>query len=276
MKPIRVALSGSGFKTPAHVGALLAIRDAGFEVVEMAATSGGSMVAALYACGMPLDEMKVLSMTKNWSNLLRFNPWSLVSKLGYCSGKTLLDWMAENTNGKRFSDLKMDLTVMASDVSKELPFKFSRQETPDVPVAVAVRASTSIPLVYAPMKVHGAMCVDGGCVNNIPVDQLVIDKIPRIGIQLVSKCSPLTDGRHSIFSLAPRIVDMMMSANENTHVDLAESSGARVAFVETGYVSGLNSNMPTEMRHRLMQDGYDATMRVLQSIGSAPEIRASA
>ena len=54
MKPIRVALSGSGFRLGAQLGALQAISDAGFEIVQIAGASGGSIVAALFASGMSL------------------------------------------------------------------------------------------------------------------------------------------------------------------------------------------------------------------------------
>lgn len=62
MKPIRVALSGSGFRLGAHIGALQAIEDAGYTVIELAGTSGGSIVASLYASGVPLDVMRQMLM----------------------------------------------------------------------------------------------------------------------------------------------------------------------------------------------------------------------
>lgn len=268
MKPLRVALSGSGFKFPAHVGALLAIRDAGYTPVEIAGTSGGSIVATLAACGMPLDAMRDLTLSHDWSGMLSFSPWSLLTNLGYCSGNTLLDWITENTGGKTFADLDIDLIVMASNVATEQPFEFSRAATPDVPVALAARASASIPFVYAPVTMTNmadtpVMLMDGGMVNNIPVDKLTIDALPRIGIQLVAKQSPLGAGTHSIFDIAPRVIDLILSANENTHVELDEQDGAKFAFVETGYASGLDRNMPSAIRTRLMQDGYEATRKML-------------
>ena len=86
-KPIRVALSGSGFKFPAHVGALHAIRDAGYEVIEIAGTSGGSIVASLAAVGMDLDIMKALTLTRDWADMLTFSPWSLAVRLSIEAGQ---------------------------------------------------------------------------------------------------------------------------------------------------------------------------------------------
>ena len=258
MKPIRVALSGSGFKFPAHVGALLALRDAGCTPMEIAGTSGGSIIAALYASGMDLDEMADLTLNRDWSDMLTFSPWSLITKMGYCSGSNLLDWITAKTGGKTFAQLDMDLTIMASDVSAETPFEFSRGTTPDVPVALAARASASIPFVYAPVQYAGALLMDGGCCNNIPVDKLTVDLMPRFGVQLVSKVAPLSAGLHSIIGRAPRVIELMLSSNEETHVEMAKSAGASFAFVETGYASGLDRNMPQDLRKRLMDDGRQA------------------
>ena len=263
MKPIRVAFSGSGFKFPAHVGALLAIQDAGYTPVEMAGTSGGSIVAALAACGMSPQDMRVLTLSRDWSDMLTFSPWALLTSMGYCSGSNLLEWLKDQTHGRTFADLDVDLVIVASDVTSEQPFVFSKSTTPNTLVAVAARASASIPYVYAPVVLGPAMLMDGGMVDNIPVGRLAVDEVPRLGVQLVSKAVPFGPGGHSILDITPRILDLMLSANENVHVDLALSQGARFAFVETGYAAGLDRNMATEIRQRLLADGYAATRAAL-------------
>lgn len=266
-KPIRVALSGSGFKVPAHVGALMAIQDAGYEVVQIAGTSGGSIVASLLASGMSINAMHDLCMTMDWSPMLTFNPWSLITKMGYCSGQTLLDWLTEQTGGKTFRDLPIDLSIVASDVAQEAPYLFSKATTPDAPVALAARASAAIPGVYAPVQYGGALNFDGGMVDNMPSDCLTVDDIPRLSINLVSKGTPLPAGTHSLFSIAPRVIDLMLSSNENTHVDLDKSRGGHFAFIETGYASALDRNMAKSVRQRLMHDGYVGAQAALKGIG---------
>lgn len=261
--PVRVALSGSGFKFPAHVGAISAIEKTGHEIVELAGTSGGSIVAALFACGMPADEMRDLTMQRDWSDMLSWSPLSLMTKMGYCSGKKLMDFLTERTEGRTFADLSIDLTIVASDVSGCRPFVFSRDQTPDAPVALAVRASAAIPFVYTPIQYRGAWLMDGGMVNNIPVDRLKHDETKRLGVQLVTRKKPLSDGLHTVFDIAPRLVELMLDANENTHLDLGERLGARIAFVETGYASGLDRNMPGDVRQRLMDDGYRGALGAL-------------
>ncbi|MCL6470165.1 MAG: patatin-like phospholipase family protein, partial [Ralstonia sp.] len=184
-KPIRVALSGSGFRLPAHLGALRAVHDAGYDIVELSGTSGGSIVGALYASGMTLDAMYDLCMGLDWSPMMRFSPWTLLTKQALCDGDALLDLLTKHTEGKTFAALDVDLRVIASDLASESEYQFSRERTPDTPIALAARASASIPIVFAPVEHHGALLVDGGCTDNMPASDLTVDSVPRLGIYLV-------------------------------------------------------------------------------------------
>ncbi len=266
---IRAALSGSGYRLPAHLGALQAIVDAGYCPIELAGTSGGSIVAALYASGMSLARLHDLCMTLDWSPMMRFSVWSVLRHQAACSGDALLDYLLDATGGKTFAQLDIDLKIVAADLLTEREFVFSRAFTPDVPVAVAARASASIPLVFPPVDSSGALLVDGGTCNNVPVSRLVVDDTPRLGIYLVSDDTPLPAGkRYRVATLLPRVIDLMLAANETAHNDLAEQGGAAIVRVPTGYASSFGRNMPRATRQRLYDDGYAATLAALASIPS--------
>ncbi len=266
-KPIRVAFSGSGFKVPAHVGALQAICDAGYSPIELAGTSGGSICAALAACGMTLSSMKTLALTHDWSDMMSFSPLAALRMKGFCDGKNLLAWMRDHTGGKTFAETGIDLKAVASNIANEGAFDFSREATPDVPVALAVRSSTSIPFVFEPVSIGGALLADGGMVNNIPVDRLTVDEVPRIGVQLVSMELPLKPSvRLWPHQFAMRLIDLMLSACESTHVSAAQAAGVHMAFVETGFASTLDRNMPLEIRQRLFDVGYSAARAAIGAV----------
>jgi len=262
-KPIRVALSGSGFRLGAHLGALQAIEDAGYEVIELAGTSGGSIVASLYASGMSLADLRQLCMTMDWSPMMSFSPWAFISKQAFCSGETLLDFLTKQTEGKTFADLSVDLKVIASDLLTEKEFVFSRATTSDAPIALAARASASIPIVFAPVAYGDALMVDGGCCNNVPASVLTADYAPRVGIYLESDDSALKPGSYGLATLAPRIIDLLLASNEDSHVALDTKNGATIVRVQTGYASSLDRNMPTAIRQRLIDDGYATTKAAL-------------
>ena len=268
MKQLRVAFSGSGFKFPAHVGALAAIKAAGIEVIEVAGTSGGSIVACLTAAGMPISNMTELTMNNDWSDMMVYNPFAIFSG-GYCNGRNLLNWIDKVTFGASFSDLKIPLTVMSSDASSETGFTFSKKTEPNTTIAFAARCSASIPIVYSAVKYKGALLQDGGMVNNMPVDVLVKDNIPRLGIHLTSQVSPLTSGDTGLMDLLARDLNMILSANENAHIDGDILEGCHFAFVETGYANGLDRNMTQAIRQKLFNDGYAAAKAAIDGISFA-------
>lgn len=265
-RQIRVALSGSGYRLPAHLGALQAIVDAGYEVIELAGTSGGSIVAAMYAGGMPLADMHELCMRMDWSPMMRFSPWALVRHQALCTGGALEAFLRDRSGGRTFADLRLELKIVAADLLTEKEFLFSRQTTPTVPIAVAARASASIPLVFPPVAVAGALLVDGGTADNVPASDLTVDAVPRIGIYLVSDDAPLRPGRYGLATLAPRIIDLMLAANEAAHVALDSQNGATIVRVPTGYASSFDRNISLATRQRLYEDGYTRTQLAVSAL----------
>lgn len=275
MKPIRVAFSGSGFKAPAHVGSLFAIRDAGYDPAlpdsQSLGTSGGSLVAGLYACGMSLEDMKTLCMSKDWSDMMGWSPFAIRNG-AFCDGRNLLGFLKEATAGKAFRDVHTDFGAVASNLTNNVRHIFSYEHDPFMSVALAIRASASIPFVYEPVVVGGKIFQDGGMCSNIAVDSLTVDHIPRLGIQLVSQETPLKpNAKLGLIALSLRIIDLMMSACETAHVTAGQESGARMAFVETGYASTLARNAPLEIRQRLFEDGYRSTAAALVGLMSQPQ-----
>jgi NTE family protein len=266
MKPIRVALSGSGTKAPSHVGALQAVVDAGFTIIELAGTSGGALISALYACGMPLSQLHNLSMTMDWAPLMAGSLMSILTGKGYSSGNALLQFMLTNTGGQTFAQLPIDLTIMSSDVSNEYPYIFSQSLTPQTQVALAGRASASIPLFFAPVVIGDSVLVDGGLVSNCPVDQLKIDRAPRLGIELTGKDTPFTGGKYSLMDMASHLVDLMIQSTEDAHIEIGKLAGATIAQVPTGYASSLDKNMNAITRARLFNDGYNAAAAALKTM----------
>ncbi len=263
--PVKVALSGSGFRLPAHVGALAALIDHGYDITEIAGTSGGAIVAALFASGMHVSEMRHLALTYDWRKVLMFNPVHGVFKGAYCSGNALMGFLQVQTKGKRFGDLSIPLKIIASDLRTASEICFDARRHPMMEIALAARASASIPLVYAPVDYMSFTLVDGGCCNNLPLDHLSPGGL-RIGVYLTSANKP-SIGSMGIKDVAERSLDLMLGSNEDTHADLDTLEGGIVVHVPTGYAGSLDREMATETRLRLVTEAYQAvTRRVIRRV----------
>ncbi|MBU7436531.1 patatin-like phospholipase family protein [Paraburkholderia fungorum] len=266
MKPIRVALSGSGFLLPAHVGALRAVESAGFSPIEYAGTSGGSIVAMLAAAGMNLADLEKLALTFDWSPMMSFSLINLARMKSYSSGQPLLDFLMRETGGMSFRGLSVQLKIMASNIGTKAPFVFSNELTPDAQIALAARASACIPGIYDPVIIGNAILFDGGMVNNMPSDILVRDEVPRIGVDLLPDQTPMLPEDYSMLKALPRFIDMLLSSSEDAHISEGEASGVKIIQVNTGDAKSLDRTMCFATRQRLFSAGYETTLDALNGL----------
>ncbi len=253
MKQVRLALSGSGFLGPIHAGAVCALMDAGVQIVEVSGSSGGSIVASLVAVGMDSDTIKRLAMSDIPKGIIKFQPLVLLKK-ALNSGEILHQWLKDVIGELAFSDIKIPLTVMATDIQAGKPMAFNASETPDVLIADACRASASVPFVWQPAEINGRVYVDSGVVNNIPVDHLVSDDIQRIGIQ-VEDGSP-SGSIATPIAYAKQCLNTMLNANENNIQAWAQRTGAKIIQVNANPYDFLDPNLTAAQKSDLFSRGY--------------------
>ncbi len=163
MLPVGLALSGGTAKAVTHVGIIKALVEAEIPIDYITATSGGSMVGAFYASGMPISSIMQVANSLSWSKLiaLRF------SRLGFVSSKRIQDFVTEVIGNIEFKDLKTPCQIVATDLATGGKRVFRRGA-----VALAVRASCSIPQIFLPVEIDGIYYVDGGFSEYLPVETL--------------------------------------------------------------------------------------------------------
>lgn len=258
---IRLALSGSGFLAGLHAGAVCALHEKGYEIAEVAGTSGGSILAAAIALGMSDEDLYDMAVVSDWSSLLKFSPLGVFSGY-YCDGNALYNWLDQVFEHRTLQQTKIPVQILSTDVGagKSYTFDCSVQ----APLALACRASAAVPFVYAPVEFQGRILVDGGVCNNIPVDKLAIDKLPRIGLEVIEASHfPVTP----LWARAGSLVSLMLAANEGNLIHLATSTGAHIIGLPAGNAGFLNAAMPFEDKHALFQAGY-AAMETFLKTGS--------
>ncbi len=274
-KNIRVAFSGSGFLAPIHVGAFAAFTDAGFNVVEVAGTSGGSIAAAMIAAGKTSSQMFELMLKPLPSGIVGFNPLTLLgSGYGYCNGNVLLNWLMDQIGENvTFSNCKIPVTIMSTDIVHAKAFEFSKATHPNTQLAFACRASSAVPFVWTPVHMDGGVVlVDGGVINNIPVNKLTADTTTtRFGIQVDDKANDLT--KFDLFSYSKQLINILLSANEDTHIDLAVATGAHIIPVATDGLGFLNPRLTDAQKTALYQNGYHAVSSFLKTNSYKPTVR---
>lgn len=192
---IGYALSGGGAKGLAHIGAIEVLEEIGFTPDYIVGTSMGSIVGALYSVGYPAKQIHQLADSMNWNVLLfdkmersdftleekdqaeayllefGFEKFKLQLPKGIITGQKLgvllsrLLWPSHKI--RNFSELKIPFKAVATDVFTGERVVLDSGFLPD-----AVRASMSIPTAFEPMEIDGRMLVDGGVVQNFPVEEV--------------------------------------------------------------------------------------------------------
>jgi len=147
---VGLVLGGGGAKGAAEVGVLKAMEQFNIPIDYIAGTSIGSIVGGLYAMGRTPEELDSLFTNQDWVELFSGN---------------VREFLDSITNGKRFEDLEVPFRCVATDVKNEREVVISSG-----PLGEAMRASMSIPGVFKPVKKGGALLMDGGLINNLPVD----------------------------------------------------------------------------------------------------------
>lgn len=163
MKRFGLVLSGGGAKGFAHLGMLQYFEEMGLKFQAVSGTSAGAIVGAFYASGMkPLDIHLSLRTLKafSWNNLL-------FKKSGVFSMKMLEDAVLKAVPENQFEALQLQLFVTATDIQNNTAITFSSGQ-----LAKAVVASSSIPVAFQPVSFSDNLLIDGGLLNNFPIEPL--------------------------------------------------------------------------------------------------------
>ncbi|MEW5868629.1 MAG: patatin-like phospholipase family protein [Chloroflexota bacterium] len=162
-KRVGLALGGGLVRGWAHIGVLSVLQEQGIPIDYVAGTSAGSIIGAAYCAGMDAERIHRYALTFRWRRITRLT-WP---RRGWLSFEKLEHWMVKELGELDFADLKVPLTVVATDIEHGQPVVLRQG-----PVARAVRASCSLPGAVAPVEWQGHWLCDGGLSDMVPVDVL--------------------------------------------------------------------------------------------------------
>lgn len=166
MKPnskIGIALSGGGIRGVAHLGVLKALNEAGIHPDYVSGTSAGAIAGTLYCYGYTPDEIFELIVRTKFFKFLR----PAISWKGILTMEVIEPLYGQYIQTNNFAELKVPLFIAATNLSKGHVAYFSEGE-----IIRPLMASSCIPGVFDPIIMHDELYVDGGVLNNMPIDPL--------------------------------------------------------------------------------------------------------
>lgn len=223
-----LVLSGGGIRGVAHAGAIKALEENNIKIDMIGGTSAGSLVAASYAMGY--SPYYIYTLFELYAkDIVNINGMPIINGIGnYMLSKRvklsglrtgeniekIFDELASRKGIRNISDIKMPIVIPTVDVSDSKEYIFSNLYSQkydnyisNISIGKAVRASSSFPVAFSPCEFEEHKFLDGGTLDNIPVQavkRLGADKILAINFS-----SDPIDEQSDIMDIVMKTLDIM-------------------------------------------------------------------
>ena len=200
-KTVGLVLGGGGAKGFAHLGVLKALEEKGISFDIISGVSAGAIVGVFLAAGKSVDEIMKLMKKNKFTDYAKVN----LPVKGLMSLDNLKKNLEKHLSVREFKDLKYPFYVGVTDLKAgKIDYLSEGSLIP------AVQASSSIPVLFSPVKIEGTVYVDGGLIDNVPIKPLIdkCDKLIAINIM------PLTESEKvdNLVDIAVRTFQLSVNA----------------------------------------------------------------
>jgi len=277
---IGLVLSGGGARGAAHIGVIKALEELRVPIDYIAGTSMGAIVGGLYASGMTVDEIEEALTSIDWSDAFKDripredrsfrrktddDTYLVKSKAGL-SDDLKFKLPTGFIQGQKIDLIFKRLTIPVSDIQTFDDFIIPyRAIATDIvtgeavildsgDLALAMRASMSVPAAFSAIEINGRLLVDGGVSNNLPVD--VAREMGADIVIAVDISTPLLkrDDLKSAVDITNQLTGIL--TRRNTEAQIASLSGNDVLIVpDLGEITSASFDEADEA----VPKGYSAT-----------------
>jgi len=160
---IALVLSGGASRGFAHIGVIKVLEANRVPIDIIVGTSAGSLTGAMYAYYADAAKLEKAAWGLTEDTVFDFSLPNVL--VGVVKGESIVTFINSRIPVKNIEDLKIPFAAVATDLvtGEKIVFKTG-------PVSTAVRASISIPGIFRPLIIGKKILVDGGVVDNVPVD----------------------------------------------------------------------------------------------------------
>lgn len=277
---IGIALSGGGIRGIAHAGVLKALEDNNIKIDIIGGTSAGSMIASLYAMGYSPYYIYIL-FKKYAKDIAAINTKPIISGIqtyllnrkkvitGLKDGEAIekmYDKMAARKGITDISQVRMPLVIPTVDILDSKEYVFTNIIPEDAPdktqyitnttIGKAVRASSSFPAVFSPCSIEKHAFMDGGALDNIPVNEVKKQGADKV-IAVKFDADPINEDSN-LMDIVMKTIDIMGSKISEESLEMSDL----VLNVYTDKVGLLD----VQKLDSCYKYGYDCVMKNIEQI----------
>jgi len=260
-----LVLGGGGMKGLAHVGALRALLERGWEPDVIVGTSIGALLGAAWAVEFTIPELEAVALSMKRHDVFALARAEMaVHRLrspGLYQSEPLENLLRGFLGDTTFEELHRRLIVASVDVNSGTVLYWGLPGLRHVPVADAVFASCALPGFFAPREIGGRFLVDGALADNLPVTLAATQDVDGVvavdvGSSSVLRAEVQEEGFAGIFARATEIVFQQMLEARLSHwtrpaMLLVQPRVEHVPMFSFGHT------------RELMDEGYRATAAAL-------------
>lgn len=260
---VGLALGGGAARGFAHIGVIKALEAQGIVPDLVVGTSAGSLVGALYAAGNNGQALQKMAIDMDEGAISDWSVPFFSGPTGMLKGEGLQNYVNRAVQGQPIEKLRIPFGAVATDLKSGQPILFRRGNT-----GAAVRASSSVPGVFKPVRIGAIDYVDGGLVSPVPASfarKMGADFVIAVNISAQPESQPAS-GAFEILLQTFAIMGQSLNQYELKQADIVirpelaamkgsdfQSRGIAIAAGERAALAA----MP-ELRRRLQskRDGY--------------------
>jgi NTE family protein len=263
-----LVLSGGGIKGISHIGAIKALDELGIlkNIKIIAGSSVGALVGCLVNIGYKPNELYNFITLFDFTKMKSFKPDNILVNYGLDDGKNTMLVLT-----KLFIARKIDpdisfyklykktgktLIVTSSCINDKKIYYFSHEKYPDMKVLQAIRMSISIPIYFAPVMYENKMFIDGGCIDNFPI-QIFKDNLDAvIGIYVTS----LRDNIDNINNIEIFLLNMIQCLFEGVTCNSLKGFEKQSIKIQLDNKDSMQLSLSTDKKEELFIKGYNTVL----------------
>ena len=283
---IGLALSGGGARGAAHLGVIRVLEENNVPIDYIAGASMGSIVGGMYASGMSVEEIEAELAGIDWGEMFDdlpprsdrsfrrkrdddlyrarfkpgFNDGSLDLPRGLIQGQKIdLEFtrlVLPVAAVENFEELMIPFRAVAADIATGEEVVLSSGD-----LAIAIRASMSIPAVFTPVELDGRLLVDGGIANNLPIS--VVRDMGADIVIAVDIGTPLASKEEidSVLVISAQLTGLMTRGNVAAQISTLTDTDVLIV-PELGDISAGDFDIFSEA----IPPGHDATLAQMDNL----------
>lgn len=266
-----LVLSGGGIKGISHIGALQGLEEKKYlsDINTIAGTSVGALIGTLLVVGYTPKDIYDFIMMFDISKMGDLKIENFLNKFGFDDGEKIViiikkmfinKGYSENITFKELYDkTNKKLIMTATCINNKKIYYYSTDTYPEMNVIKALRMSISIPIYFTPVEYDNQMYVDGGCIDNYPIE-LFTDKLDQvIGIYV----NDTKECIEKINNLEDTLLNTFKSMMEGISLRLLKGYEKYSIIINLSNISFMNLKLNKQQKQELYNIGYSSSINFI-------------